>query len=102
MGRGAHLPKVAPPEVWRHLAQRLPTAGLICIRLVATCPPWCGLEVGPWGQVMNQIRKVVEGMHWRMHDEPSVTIGSHRGKVCQKAVILTESRTVFGIIFFYF
>ena len=29
-------------------------------------------------------------MHWRMHDEPSFTIGFHRGKVCQKAEILNH------------
>ena len=30
------------------------------------------------GWVGNQIRKVVEGMHWRMHAEPALSIGSHR------------------------
>ena len=102
MERGGKVPKVAPPEGRRHLAQRSATTGLIRIRPEAPCAPSCGLGGGPCRGVCNQIRKVVEGMHWRMHDEPSVTIGSHRGKVCQKAVILTESRTVFGIIFFYF
>ena len=78
MERGGKVPKVAPLEVRLHLARQWATTGLICIRLVAPGSPSCGLEVGPWGEVMNQIRKVIEGMHWRMHDEPSVTIGSHR------------------------
>ena len=81
MERRAHLPKVRP-ERGRHKqvsgnAPLLPKGVL----LAGTGSPSCGLEVGPWGEVMNQIRKVIEGMHWRMHDEPSVTIGSHRGKV---------------------
>ena len=69
---------------------------------VLYCLYWNPL-VGPWGEVVNQIRKVIEGMHWGMpHDEPSVTIGSHQGKVCQKAGILTESLTMFRMIVFYF
>ena len=102
MTEGAPLPKVASAEGRRHLARRSAATGLIRIRPEAPGSPSCGLEVGPWGEVMNQIRKVIEGMHLKMHDEPSVTIGSHRGKVCQKAGILTESLTMFRMSIFYF
>ena len=52
-----------------------PTAEPIGTLPAGLCPPWCGLEVGPCGGVGNQIRKVVEGMHWRMHEELTFTIG---------------------------
>jgi hypothetical protein len=81
MGRRAHLPKVASADRRRDLAQQWATTGPICIRPEAPCQPWCRLEVGPCRGVRNQIRKVVEGMHWRMHAEPAFSIGSHRGKV---------------------
>ena len=101
MGGGrAHLSKVASADRRRDLAQQWATTGPICIRPEAPCQPWCRLEVGPCCGVSNQIRKVVEEMHWRMHDEPSFTIASHRGKMCHKVEILIESRTVFGTYFF--
>ena len=78
-GRGgrAHLPKVGAEKSQHKQASGtsplLPEGGL----LAGPCPPWCGHEVGPWRGVITYIRKVVEGMHWRMHAEPAFSIGSH-------------------------
>ena len=81
MGGRAPLAKVGRPKArYKQVSSESslwPEGGL----LVGMGPPWCGLEVGPWGEVSNQIRKGLEGMHWRMHAEPALSIGSHRGKV---------------------
>ena len=95
MGGRAQLAKVGSLKA-RHkqasgTSPLLPEGGL----LAGMGPPWCGLEVGPWGQVMNQIRKVVEGMHWRMHAEPALSIGSHRVTMHYKnylSLVLTKTR----------
>ena len=102
MERGVKVPKVAPPEGRRHLAQRSAITGLIRIRPEAPCAPSCGLGGGPSRGVCNQIRKVVEGMHWRMHDEPSFTIGSHRGRVPYRNHRKNKTTRITYCIWLYF
>ena len=76
-GGRAHLGNLASEESLAKTGSGQPIAVRIGARPAGLCPPSCGHGVGPWEVVVNQIRKVVEGMHWRMHDEPSFTIGSH-------------------------
>ena len=77
MGGRAHLSNLASEKLRRKPGAGLPPAVRIRTRLAGPCSPSCGHGVGPWRGVRTYIRKVVEGMHWRMHAEPAFSIGSH-------------------------
>ena len=101
-GRRVEVVKVAVEKLRRKPGAGLPPAVRIRTRLAGPCSPSSGHGFRPWRGVRTYIRKVVEGMHWRMHDEPSFTIGSHRGKVPYRNHRKNKTTRITYCIWLYF